>query len=134
VPEWEKDCGPGIRGSGDVGVVEKYGIVCTRLCAITDCFADIRETGRDISDDFSTDIDPFVHNINERIVLEVIVVVMAMDYPSIESFRSISRIMDQAELQAFVFYEDGRDQTRVWVVMVPGNQDSISIEQGAVLP
>lgn len=108
MPVWEKGYGPGIPGSGDVGVVQEDRIAGAVFLISTDFLTDCREACRNIPDHFSTDVNSPAGEIDERIIPEIVVMVMAMDYPSIKSFRGIYRIMNEAELHPLVFYDDER--------------------------
>jgi hypothetical protein len=63
---------------------------------------DILQVHRAIADHFSTDVNPPVLKIDERVVAEVIVMVVTVDHPAVECWLVISRIMDQQEPETTV--------------------------------
>ena len=63
---------------------------------------DILQVHRAIADHFSTDVNPPVLKIDERVVAEVIVMMMTVDHPAIKCWLVISRIVNQQEPETTV--------------------------------
>jgi len=86
------------------------------------------DTDRDKIQQLCADVDRPGAGVDERICFQVVVVVMAMDYPSGKIQGCLCRIMDQAELRSPAVDHHAGDGPGNHFVMVSRNEMDSSIE------
>jgi hypothetical protein len=85
-----------------IGILQKDRCHVSPGHTIVNELTDILQVNRNITDHFSTHVNPPVHKIDERVVAEIIIVMVTVDYPSLKFFRGRGRIMDQQEPETTV--------------------------------
>jgi hypothetical protein len=84
------------------GILQKNGRHIPAGHPVVYKLTDIFQIHRTIPDHFSAHVNPPVLKIDERVVAEVIVMMMTMDHPAIECRRVMGRIMNQQEPETTV--------------------------------
>src|SRR5665647_1503545 len=116
-----------------IGVVQKDGCFISAGQVFMDKCADMGQIYRDVPDNFGAYINPSLLKINEGVLAEILVVVMAMDNPAIKFFTGIRRIVNQQKTKAFVFERNRCNILQFSVIVIPPDKGDVPFEFFPVL-